>query len=100
MQHLGRKAWPIALAALITLPTVPASASPAAFDVAPLSDASLDIVRGTFLPDQRQYYAIRDAFGRDDLRFSAGIGALLMDNWWAGQGAELIASTVISGQGR
>lgn len=94
MHCLSRRAWPIGLAFFIALPASGASAQPAAFDVAPLSDASLGLVRGTFLPIQRQYYAIRDSFGRDDLRFSASISALTMDNWWAGQGAELIASTV------
>lgn len=80
--------------ALLALAAEPASATPSAsFQVAALSDASLDSVRGGFRLTDGQFVAIGDVAARDQFRFSASVAGLIMDNWWSSQGAELIANS-------
>ena len=99
------RAWCIAAATTI------AAASPSAFaqdplgagplGAVPVSDATLQGVRGTFLPSDftsspGDMTIIGDTVARSDARVFGSIGTVMMTNWWSDYGAGLIAAGAAS----
>lgn len=73
------------------------------FDAPPVDDAALGAIRGTFAPSYftltvAQHSTIQDNVARNDFRFFGTVGSVVMDNWWATDGADLIAASAGRGQ--
>ena len=84
----------IALTAAVSAP----SAAQSPFDVNPMADAELHVVRGTFSPSSfsltvAQLIRIQDNAGQDNFRFAGSIIGITMDDWWASAGADLISAS-------
>lgn len=66
------------------------------FTVSPVSDTMLGTIRAGFQPTVPQIVRLQDDFARSDFRLFGSAGGIAMDNWWAQDGASLIATSIVS----
>ena len=83
-----------AMTAAIACGSVPALAQ-SAFDLPPLGDTALNTIRGSFQPSTPQIVRLQEDFARSDFRLIGSTSGIAMDNWWAQDGARLIAVNIV-----
>lgn len=93
---LVRSAIALAFAAVAS----PASADEV-YDAPAISDVELGRITGAYLPwstslSAGQLNTFQDDIARSDFRLFGSINGIIMDNWWAGSGAELLSVTSVS----
>lgn len=83
----------LAASATIVFWATPATAQ-SLFDNDPVADTTLNAIRAASQLTTSHFWCLQDGIARDDFRvFAAGTG-VAMDNWWAQQGASLIAASI------
>lgn len=68
-----------------------------AFASAPVSDAALGTIHGAGLEQRYRVRLVADDTQASAFRDTADIGQIMLDDWWAQDGASLIASNIVNG---